>query len=37
MTTSFNRWLDRVANTVVNSAMIAVLPVAAVMLMVHPF
>jgi len=34
---SFNQWMDRVANTVVNSAMIAILPVAAVMLLVHPF
>ena len=37
MTTSFTHWLDKVANTAVNTAMIAVLPIAAVMLMVHPF
>jgi hypothetical protein len=37
MTHSFTNWIDRVANLVANSAMIAVLPVAAVMLLVHPF
>jgi len=37
MTFSFTQWADRVANTVINSAMIALLPVAAVMLLVHPF
>ncbi len=37
MTTSFTHWLDRVANTVANVAMIAVLPVAVATLMVHPF
>ena len=37
MTKSFASWLDNFANTAVNTAMIAVLPVAAVMLLVHPF
>ena len=37
MTFSFTQWADRVANLVTNSAMIAILPVAAVMLLVHPF
>ena len=37
MTFSFTQWVDRVANVVANSAMIAILPVAAVMLLAHPF
>ena len=37
MTFSFTKWVDGIANTVANSAMIAILPVAAVMLLVHPF
>ena len=37
MTSSFTKWVDTVANTVATSAMIAVLPVAALMLLVHPF
>jgi len=37
MTSSFTKWVDSVANTVANSAMIAILPVAAVMLLVHSF
>jgi len=37
MTHAFTQWIDRVANAVTTSAMIAVLPVAAVMLLVHPF
>jgi len=37
MTFSFTKWVDTVANTVVTSAMIAILPIAAVMLLVHPF
>jgi hypothetical protein len=37
MTFSFTKWVDSVANVVANSAMIAILPVAAVMLLVHPF
>lgn len=37
MTKSFTSWLDNVATAVTNTAMIAVLPVAAVMLLVHPF
>jgi len=37
MTFSFTKWVDDVANTVANSAMIAVLPIAAVMLLVHSF
>jgi hypothetical protein len=37
MTFSFTKWVDQVANTVATSAMIAILPVAAVMLLAHPF
>jgi hypothetical protein len=37
MTFSFTKWVDQVANTVATSAMIAILPVAALMLLVHPF
>jgi len=37
MTFSFTKWVDSVANTVATSAMIAILPVAAVMLMAHAF
>ena len=37
MSSSFTKWVDSVANTVANSAMIAILPVAAVMLLVHSF
>ncbi len=37
MTFSFTQWVDRVANTVATSAMIAIRPLAAVMLLVRPF
>ncbi len=37
MTFSFTQWVDRFATVVANSAMIALLPIAAVTLLVHPF